>query len=84
VSDAGFDHANVPALTTPDVIRRNHENATADQPYQPCDLGYIEYDGAQYCFAHFGFTVAGAPSRRCDRAPTPRPATTAAKGNADV
>lgn len=35
---------------------------------EPCRLGYEEYDGARYCFAHGGFLEPGIQSQRCDRA----------------
>lgn len=34
----------------------------------PCRLGYVEYDGDQYCFEHGGFTSEYGPHpRMCDR-----------------
>ncbi len=40
---------------------------------EPCRLGYEEYDGAHYCFAHGGFTQAGTRRLICDRKPKPLP-----------
>ena len=41
-----------------------------DETAERCRLGYEEYDGARYCFAHGGFLEAGVASLRCDRYPT--------------
>lgn len=40
---------------------------------EPCRLGYEEYDGARYCFAHGGFVPAGTRRLICDRKPSPLP-----------
>jgi hypothetical protein len=38
-----------------------------------CRLGRIEYDGAQYCYEHFGFAYRGGPPW-CDEAPAAKSA----------
>ena len=35
---------------------------------EPCRFGYVEYDGYQYCFAHFGWHHYVERVQKCDRA----------------
>jgi hypothetical protein len=42
---------------------------TDTTPPSPCRLGYIEYDGFQYCHEHFGWVIPGSGTTlTCDRA----------------
>jgi len=41
---------------------------SAESDALPCRLGYVEYDGYQYCFEHGGFRNHYGQSWSCDRA----------------